>query len=162
MFEAANIVNERPIGVKNKNIDDGNYICPNNLILGRASSRVPSGPFSDNPSFRKRHLFVQKLVDAFWKVWLRDYFPCLMVRQKWHIQKRQVCKGDIVMVKNSNAIRGDWQIGQIENIYLSHDQICRKVDVRYKIPINKKCSLIRRAVQSIVVLLPIEENNCSN
>lgn len=162
MFEAANIVNERPIGVKNKNIDDGNFLCPNNLILGRASIRVPSGPFTNNPSFRKRNLFIQKLADAFWKVWLRDYFPCLMIRQKWHIKKRQVCVGDVVIVKDANAIRGDWQIGQVEKVYCGNDQICRKVDVRYKVPINKKCSIMRRAVQSIVVLLPTEEDTCSS
>ena len=155
-------MNERPIGVKNKNIDDGNFLCPNNLILGRASIRVPSGPFTNNPSFRKRNLFIQKLADAFWKVWLRDYFPCLMIRQKWHIKKRQVCVGDVVIVKDANAIRGDWQIGQVEKVYCGNDQICRKVDVRYKVPINKKCSIMRRAVQSIVVLLPTEEDTCSS
>ena len=85
-----------------------------------------------------------------------------MVRQKWHVKKRQVRVGDIVIVKDANAIRGDWQIGQVEKIYSGNDQICRKVDVRYKVPINKKCSIMRRAVQSIVVLLPIEEDTCSS
>ena len=114
VFEAANIVNERPIGVKNKNIDDGDYLCPNNLILGRASSRVPSGPFKENSSLKKRYLFIQRLVDTFWKVWIRDYFPCLIIRQKWHVQKRQVRVGDIVLIKDANAIRGNWRIGQLK------------------------------------------------
>ena len=85
-----------------------------------------------------------------------------MVRQKWHVEKRQVCVGDIVMVKDVNAIRGNWQIGQVEKIYCGYDQIRRKIDIRYKIPINKRCSIMRRAVQSIVILLPIEENACSS
>ena len=53
----------------------------------------------------------------------------------------------IVIVKDENAIRVDWQIGQVEKVYCGNDQICRKVDVQYKVPINKKCSIMRRAVE---------------
>ena len=73
LFEVANIVNERPIGVFNRSIEDGKYLCPNNLLLGRASSRVPSGPFREECSPRRRFLFVQRLNDSFWKIWIRDY-----------------------------------------------------------------------------------------
>ena len=57
VFEAANIVNERPIAVNNRDLDDGSYLCPNDLLLGRASSSVPSGPFKDC-NLRKRSEFV--------------------------------------------------------------------------------------------------------
>ena len=39
--EAANLLNERPIGRDPTDPDDGAYLCPNHLLLGRASSRVP-------------------------------------------------------------------------------------------------------------------------
>ena len=44
-FEAANLVNERPIGRHPTSPEDGTYLCPNDIILGRCTSRVPSGPF---------------------------------------------------------------------------------------------------------------------
>ena len=42
-FEAANLVNERPIGRHPTLPDDESYLCPNDLLLGRYTSRVPSG-----------------------------------------------------------------------------------------------------------------------
>ena len=162
LFEASNIVNERPIGVFNKNIDDGKYLSPNNLILGRASNTVPSGPFNQNCSPRRIFLFIQKLVDSFWKIWIRDYFPCLIIRQKWHVERRNIKVGDIVLIRDLNAVRGHWTLGQVTTVYPSDDDVIRKVNIRYKIHTNKKCSIIKRAVQSLIILLPAEENDETN
>jgi hypothetical protein len=43
MFQVANLLNERPIGTKETDPNEGSYLCPNDLILGRASSNVPIG-----------------------------------------------------------------------------------------------------------------------
>ena len=88
LYEAANLVNERPIGVKSNQLEDDNFISPNDLLLGRASSRVPSGPFDESYSNKKRYLFAQSVATAFWRKWIRDDFPSLLVRQKGHSQKR--------------------------------------------------------------------------
>ena len=45
MYEAATLVNERPIGKHPTNPEECNYLCPNDILLGRAISRVPGGPF---------------------------------------------------------------------------------------------------------------------
>ena len=39
-YEVSEIVNERPIGKNPAEPEDGSYLCPNNLLLGRSSSRV--------------------------------------------------------------------------------------------------------------------------
>ena len=83
-FEAANSFNERPIGCHPTDPDDGVYLCPNQLLLGRASARVPSGPFRYFSNLSDQFSLVEKLVDSFWRQWTRDYFPSLLVRQKWH------------------------------------------------------------------------------
>ena len=44
-FEVANLINERPIGRHLTTPEDGAFLCPNNILLGRASARIPSGPF---------------------------------------------------------------------------------------------------------------------
>ena len=44
MFGAAQLVNQRPIGRHPTHPDDGSYLCPNDLLLGRASPEVPQGP----------------------------------------------------------------------------------------------------------------------
>ena len=66
-FEAANLVNERPIGRHPTSPYDGTYLCPNDLLLGRATSRVPSRPFRETSDFHRRFEFVQSIVSYFWK-----------------------------------------------------------------------------------------------
>ena len=45
MYEAAQIVNQRPIGKHPTHPDDGSYLCPNDLLLGTASPQIPQDPF---------------------------------------------------------------------------------------------------------------------
>ncbi|XP_033104578.1 uncharacterized protein LOC117107129, partial [Anneissia japonica] len=79
--EAANLVNQRPIGRVPNDPDDGSYLCPNDILLGRSSSRVPQGPFKETKDPRNRFAFVQRIVEAFWKIWSRDVFPHLVPRK---------------------------------------------------------------------------------
>ena len=54
MYEAANLVNERPIGKTNMDIDDGSYLCPNDLLLGRSTSKIQTRPFDTKANAIKR------------------------------------------------------------------------------------------------------------
>ena len=81
-LEVANLVNQRPIGRIPNDPDDGKYICPNDILLGRASSEVPQGPFKETQNPRHRVDFLQKIVDSFWKRWNRDVFPSLVPRKQ--------------------------------------------------------------------------------
>ena len=54
LLEVVNLVNQRPIGRIPNDPDDGAYLCPNDILLGRASSTVPQGPVrhTENPRHR--------------------------------------------------------------------------------------------------------------
>jgi len=45
MLEVAILVNQRPVGQVPNDLDEGAYLCPNDMLLGRASPQVPQGPF---------------------------------------------------------------------------------------------------------------------
>jgi len=166
-FEAANLRNKRPIGRHPTSLDDASYLCPNDLLLGRSTSRVPSGPFiqTDNP--RRRYEFIQKIVDNFWRRWTRDYFPSLIIQQKWHTTKRNLKKGDIVLIQDSNQIRGQWKLGKVSEVFAGEDGIVRKVHVAYKNPKpgepahmynGRGYITVERSVNRLVLLLPVDEN----
>ena len=121
LLEVASLVNERPIGRIPNDPDDGSYVCPNDMLLGRATSHVPQGPFRETNNPRQRVEFVQKIVDSFWKRWTRDVFPPLFPRKKWNAEKRNVQIDDFVIVHTQNAIRGNWNIGRIVNVYPGQD-----------------------------------------
>ena len=105
-FEAANLVHERPIGRHPTTLEEGTYLCPNDLILGRTTVRVPAGSLNETSSTKHRLKFIQDIVNAFWKKWTRDYFHYLIIQQKWHIAQRNLQVGDIVINQDSNQIRG--------------------------------------------------------
>ena len=45
LVEVANLVNQHAIGRIPSDPDDGSYFSPNDMLLERASSTVPQGPF---------------------------------------------------------------------------------------------------------------------
>ena len=163
LFEVGNLLNERPIGTKNCDPVEGTYLCPNDLLLGRASSRVPVGNWNTCSDPRIRWKFVQRIIDTFWKRWTRDYFHTLIIRQKWHTQNRNVQVGDVVLVQDSNTIRGQWKLAQICEAIPGMDGRVRDVKIRYKnISAGRNyrgCqdSTLCRSVRRLVVVLPIEE-----
>ena len=93
----------------------------------------------------------------------RDYFPTLLVRQKWHVTKRNVKVGDIVLVQDCNAIRGKWKLAQVVIAEPGRDGMVRDVQIRYRIQRQKKEYevggeiIVKRSVHRLVILLPVEE-----
>ena len=166
MYEAAQLVNSRPIGRHPTDPNDGVYLAPNDLLLGRSSSSVPQGPFLKTANTTKQFHFLRQVVDSFWRKWTRDFFPSLIVRPKWHVEKRNVRKGDVVIVKDSNAMRGEWRLALVSEAYPSEDGYVRKVRLSYK-NLSKEDSTsnykgknytyIERPVHNIIVLIPIDE-----
>ena len=151
-LEVANLVNQRPIGRIPNDPDDGGYICPNDILLGRASSEVPQGPFKETQNPRHRVEFVQRIVDSFWKRWSRDVFPSLVPRKQWQVERRNVKVDDIVTVADSNTIRGKWCMGRILEVYPGPDGRVRNVKVK------TSTGVYRRPVTKVAVICPAEED----
>ena len=158
------MLNERPIGIKpGSDPDLGTYLCPNDLILGRASSRVPPGHMDITAGPGQRLQFMNRIIEGFWRKWQRDYFPTLLVRQKWHVQRRNVKPGDIVLVQDSNTLRGMWKLAQVVEADAGRDGNVRDVVIRYKVQKPGKVYagqsdvIVKRSVHQLVVLLPVEE-----
>ena len=64
MFEIANIINSRPIGIiSGSDPEVPNPLTPNDLLLGRSTNEVPQGPFNTDAKLTMIYLFVQSLVD---------------------------------------------------------------------------------------------------
>ena len=154
MFEVAELANERPIGMISTTPDDGSYLAPNDLVLGRSSTHIPQGPFSDSTNTADRYKFVQAVINNFWRRWMREVFPTLVIQPKWHVDRRNAQIGDVVLLQDSNLVRGEWKLGRISNIFPSKDNRIRKVEVIYKR--ESTTITVLRPVQRIIVLVPVE------
>ncbi|XP_063841247.1 uncharacterized protein LOC135101332 [Scylla paramamosain] len=164
MFEIANMLNERPIGMKNgSDCTKGSYLCPNDLILGRASVHTPEGVFDSSTNTRTRQRFINAIVKSFWKKWMMHYFSTLIVQQKWHCEKRNLRVGDIVLVQDSNNLKGHWKLAEVCQVLPSSDGKVRDVQIRYKLQSGNSMYKghqdikVNRSVHKLVLILPIEE-----
>ena len=131
-YEAANIVNSRPLtGTRISGVDD-QVITPNLLLTGKVVPLVapPPGEFdSDDLYSRKRWKHSQVLAEEFWKVWKREYLDLIMQRKKWTSRNENIEVGDIVMIKDDNIARNDWKIGRVSDTVPGKDNLVRKVEV---------------------------------
>ena len=171
MFEITNLVNERPIGVLPNSRTDCEYLSPNSLLLGRCSARISSGPFqsdqvfTDEPSaVTNRFLLVQSITAQFWKIWLKNYFPSLLIRQKWHSEKRNLNVKDVCILKDSNLYRGEWRLCRVSKVFPDAAGKVRNVEVEVKPRqggskeyVPTKPIILSRHVNNLVVVVPVED-----
>ena len=156
LFEVANILNDRPIGCKPTSMEDGSYLSPNDLLLGRSSSRIPDVPFK----LGDRYQLVQWIVNSFLGEMDNPFFSSLLTRQKWHVSRRNVNTGNIVLVQDSNQILGKWKLGRVTVAEPSlRDGFVRNVTIQYKNKNSKNFIMISRPVQKLVIVVLIEESN---
>ena len=82
--------------------------------------------------------------------------------------KRNLKKGDIVLIQDSNQIRGHFtlSLGKVSEVFPGEDGIVRKVHVTYKNPKQGEPAYIyngrgyitvERSVNRLVLLLPVDE-----
>lgn len=57
--------------------------------------------------------------------------------------------------------RGDWKMGRVSTVFPGNDSKVRKVEVEYKNTDSTTYVRIERAVQRLVVILPIEESGAT-
>jgi hypothetical protein len=113
--EAANLLNERPIGPLPSLDSDLNVFTQNSLLLGRSTAKNPGGwqPFTYSLNLKTRYSLVQTAVEDFWEEWIKLYAPSLVVRRKWHVNTRNLRPGDIVMIADKNVMRGEYRLGVV-------------------------------------------------
>ena len=80
------------------------------------------------------------------------------MQQKWHTARRNVKVGDVVIIQDTNQIRGKWKLGRVTCADPSlRDGFVRNVDVQYKNPGSQSFTTVKRPVQRlVVVLVPID------
>ena len=165
--EAAQLTNQRPIAAVPLEGDQVDVLTPNHLLLGRASAETPQGPWQPMTRLADRFQMVQSVADGFWSRWISESMPAMLLRRKWHTEKRNLKRGDVVMVADNNAIRGAYRLGQVEKAYPDGSGRVRTVDIRYKnlLPNESvlryagvKDTIMKRPVQQLVLLVPVDED----
>ena len=173
LAEVSQLVNERPIGLKPNESTHPSYLSPNSLYLGRCSDRISSGPFESDGVFTddpkktsSRFLLVQAITSQFWKIWLRDFFPSLLIRQKWHVKQRNVRRNDICLLRDQDAFRSEWRLGRVVDVFPDRLGNVRNVEILVKSLQDESRQYVpsagmrlRRHVNNVLVLVPVEDQS---
>ena len=170
LAETSNIVNSRPIGEKPNQMTDPEFLSPNSLLLGRSSDRIDCGPFKTKDLFAdsatldmEKFMKVEKITDQFWTEWMKSDFPTLLRREKWHYTKRNLKVDDICLLRDSNALRGDYRLCRVTSVFPDQDMVVRNVEVVTALKQDGtgpyKCqplSSVKRHVSNLIVIVPAE------
>ena len=160
LFEIANIINSRPIGIiTGSDPEAPDPITPNDLILGRASSDVPQGTFDLNQTrnINRKFRFLQQLVSEWWEKWYEIAFPSLVPNYKWLHRHRNVRVGDVCLIRYRKEIRSSYRLGRVQEVKLGEDGLVRKVVIKYKLPNEINYRYVDRPIHGISVIVPVEE-----
>lgn len=163
--EAANLINERPLGLLPDLGSTINVLTPNCLLLGRASAMNPN-TWQPDVSVTSGLSLVTDVSNHFWQHWLELFAPTLVYRQKWHEKQRNLQVGDVVLVLESDTFKGKYKLAIVTEVLTSEDGRVRKVAVSYKTYKTgervheykgAKYTSVFRSFQKLVLLVPIEE-----
>ena len=164
LYRVANIVNQRPIGTKTNDPEQGAYLCPNDLIIGHKNVDAPARTYDDTRNYKHRLHTIEDIVSQFHKKWMLRYFPTLIVQKKWHTETRNLRIGDIVIVQpDKKEFHGHWKLAQVCRAEAGRDGKVRSVTLRYKQQGKDNTykgvmdTEITRSVHRLVLILPVEE-----
>ena len=163
--QAADLLNERPLGVMPGTDSEISILTPNCLLLGRSKSKNPGG-YATNPSLRARITLIERITDQFWKHWTSLYAPTLIQQSKWLQVRRNLKVGDVMIVADLNVLKGEYRLGRVTQVFPSADGSVRRARVSYKrYKVGEKLREYRgasdvdveRSVQKLVLLVPVED-----
>ena len=114
----------------------------------------------------ERYELIQQVTAEFWKRWTEEVTPERVIRRTWHETGRNLSCGDIVLIHDKTPLKGKYLMGVVEEVSPGRDGLVRSCVVGYTVP-NKRDVLgkytggrrisVRRSIQRLTLLLPVEE-----
>ncbi|XP_022795745.1 uncharacterized protein LOC111334309 [Stylophora pistillata] len=110
--EVEALMNSRPLIYEGADPREEPVLTPNHFLIGHLGGQLApqvADDFAFNP--RNHWRLIQNLVRLFWKCWREEYLSTLNTREKWREAKENLKVGDVVLVVDQNAPRGQWHLG---------------------------------------------------
>ncbi|XP_068756894.1 uncharacterized protein [Montipora capricornis] len=128
------IINSRPLTAVSDDCRDPLPITPAHLAIGRPINQLPERKESSLEETSKRtverYLYLQRLLNHYWKRWKQEYLHLLSVRNKWRKEIPSIRVGDIVLISDDNVPRTKWPLAKVERVYPGNDGLVRTATVR--------------------------------
>ena len=153
MAEVAAIVNARPISALPSDPDGPQPLSPAMLLTMKTHpTGPPPGQFLPLTSTCVVVGGVQFLAEQFWTRWRQEYLQSLQLQRKWTETWRDLCAGDVVLMRDELQHRNDWPLGLVVEAIRSEDDRVWKVKVEVVRDGERKTYLW--PIKELVLLLP--------
>ena len=169
---AADIINDRPLGVRHHRSGvEGELlpITPNLLLLGKSSASTPDPPqaFDDSDDqFTRRAAFISSLEKVWWDLWFTQAFDSLFPLPKWKEKMVNLAPGDIVLVGWEVKLgKGQYRLAKVKMVEKDDKGLVRTATVLMRpkdsrdrgLPYRVKAlKEMKVAIQRLVLICPVE------
>ena len=164
-------LNSRPLLHMDSHSPDGiESPTPGHALIGKPIVAYPETSIPTKSMHDNRWTLQQGIVQNFWKAWSNDYFKQLQATHKWKQKEKNLCVGDIVLMKDGSEFKTHWGMARISQVFPGKDGLVRAVEVKVtkavipkKVPGRKakwdeiriKTSTLRRPVTKLALLVPL-------
>lgn len=154
LTEVEKIMNDRPITRVSNDPQDLEALTPSHILLLRQNAALAPEQIDEAEKYKARWKHVHLLANEFWQRWTKEYLPTLQERQKWLDKKPNFRVGDLVLMADKNAPRGQWPKAIVEETFPDTDNVVRRVTVRtadavYQRDVRKICLLEEELLKQI-------------
>jgi len=127
---AENIVNARPISYISNDVGDPEPLTPAHFLRGKGFQQLASLPANEEWPLTRRWFRMQRLLDEFWRRYVREITPHMNRLNKWVKEEKDLVVGDVVVIFENKNARGIYPLGKIVKIHRNpRDQRVRTVEV---------------------------------
>ena len=113
----------------------------------------PPGNFQKADVYlRRRWKRVQYLSNVFWSRWRKEYVQTLQERVKWNNPRRNLQRGDLVLIADDRVPRNQWNMARVVDSRPDSKGQVRSVKVA------TATTTLERPIQKLVLVLENEEN----
>jgi len=171
LARAADIINDRPLGVRVHGKAEGDLlpVTPNLLLRAKTATYDQDINLSaDEPSrLVKNQKRMEEVVGAWWNEWYSQVFSSLIPYKKWKDEKPNLSVGDVCLVKYDHKVgKADYRICKVQEVEIDNKGLVRTVTVGMRprdsreksLPYkSKKLKALRLAVQRLILICPAVE-----
>ena len=159
-----NQLNNLPLGYTYGRDQDNSpllrMISPNMCRVGRNNERALDGPMRLPRGGGELLKEVQKLYNAWFRIWNASYVPKLLYQPKWWKQESHLKEGDIVMFqKRESELDESWSLGTVDQLVQSRDGLARRAILRYQNPQENFHRVSDRHIRSVVKIWSVDDQN---
>ena len=125
-------LNNRPLSYVEEDVQLP-LLTPNMFQFGRPNLLLdPEARHQENPDLRKRARYLARSKDVIWKRWSAEYPRGLRERHNMKHNKRQLSltSGDVVIIKGDQTNRGQWRLGNVDELFSGRGWVIRAVKLR--------------------------------